>query len=337
MIWDGKKISKPAIYDRLPMDVYHGDCCVGPSLSASNLKLIFRCPVKYWAVSPYNPKPFPSKQTKPMALGRAAHALALGDPIFSDEFYVLPEDAPRRPSKVQRKAKKPSADTIAAIKFWDDVKATGKTVLTAEDMETVELMKLGLEHSPQVANAFRNGKPEQSLIWQDKETGIWCKSRPDWFPDDHRQDFILDYKSTESIDPYRLSNHVFDLNYHVQAAMQVDGTRAVFGTMPLGIAHICQEKEPPYLAELRMFTPEQIEHGRKIYRAALRRAAECFRTGTWPGYTADPQYFETPYRVAQQAQAMEPQDGKYSSVDLKNRNGRGGKAEPSAADYANTP
>lgn len=304
------------IHDHVPMEVYHGDCCDGPSISASGLLDVYECPVKYWAHSPLNPNRFPEESTVALNMGRAGHALALGEPVFSDAFIISPYDDFR--SKEAR--------------AWRDSQT--KQVLKAEEYATVELMAHALKISPQVARAFENGKPEQSLIWKDKETGVWLKSRPDWLPHDTRKGFIVDYKTARTIEPYALSNAVFQYGYHVQGALQVDGVKELTGQLPLGIAHVCQEKDPPWLAELRMFQPEHIELGRKIARAAIRRFADCLSKGKWPGYTEDPQYFETPYRIAKQDEELS--NGSFSSSKSSNSNGDIGKA-PSGADYLATP
>jgi len=86
----------------------------------------------------------------------------------------------------------------------------------------------------------------------------------------------------------------------------------------VSVAHIVQEKEPPFLAELRMFSPDQIEHGRRRYRQALWLFAECWERHlagkppreAWPGYTTEPQYFLTPYRIQKE---MENDNADFSS------------------------
>lgn len=298
-------ISAPGLYD-IDIDAYHSQCCEGPSISASGLKEIVDCPVKYWAHSDLNPNRFPKEDSKALDIGRAAHALTLGEPEFNKHFIVSPYDDFRGKE----------------ARIWRDEQTL--TVIKAEDFANVELMALGLRRSPQVAQAFKNGKPEKSLIWKDKETGVWLKSRPDWLPDDPKANFLADYKTCRTIEPYQLSNHVFQYGYHVQAAMQVDAVKIVLGVQPLGIAHVCQEKEAPFLAELRMFTPDQIEIGRRYYRDAVRKFAECLSSGRWPGYTEDPQFFETPYRVAMKAEGL---DNDYSGT------GKAKDQRHSPADY----
>jgi len=40
LTWDVGKISQQGIYAKIPMSVYHSDCCVGPSISSSGLREI---------------------------------------------------------------------------------------------------------------------------------------------------------------------------------------------------------------------------------------------------------------------------------------------------------
>jgi len=121
------------------------------------------------------------------------------------------------------------------------------------------------------------------------------KSRPDWLPRDPKARFVVDYKTAVSIEPRKLSGDVFKFCYHLQAAMQIDAVREHFNIEPKGIAHVIQEKEPPFLCCLRMFTNEQLDYGRAKYQKAVETFARCLDSGKWPGYADDAaQYFETP-------------------------------------------
>ncbi len=311
------KIDKPGRYD-LSMDEYHGDVCVGPSLSASRLHtLIAECPAIFWETSPLNPKRVDDKSTSALDIGRAAHALVLGEPEFRAHFVVLPEDVPNRPSKRQRSAKKPSQDTLDAIEFWDGVFASKKTIVPAEAFKTIVAMADAQRRSPQVARAFTDGAPEQSLIWLDEETGIFLKSRPDWLPDDPASRPLTQYKTCRSIEPRKLSMDAFSYGYHIGAALELDAVQAVLGVKPIGICHVCQEKTIPYLAELRMFDGDGIEWGRREYRRALRLFAKCWEKHlagkpereAWPGFTDGPEYFDTPFYIRKKMESPDGDDG----------------------------
>jgi hypothetical protein len=277
------KISANGVYD-LTMDEYHSDICVGPSISSGGLNLInSECPAIYRGRSYLFPDGKSDIDTRALAMGKAAHCLALGEPDFAAHFAILPFDSLR---------------TNEAKAWRDKTEAEGKVILRADEFETVQAMAAAIKRSPQCSRAFRDGKPERSLVWKDEETGVWLKSRPDWLPDDPANGWVIDYKTTADLRPRKFSAQAFECGYHLQAALQVDACREVLGVDPLGIGHVVQEKAQPHLAELRLFTPEQIDFGRKEYRRALRTFARCWESKRWPGYTTQPAYIETPYYIA---------------------------------------
>lgn len=285
-------ITQPGRY-AISIDAYHHDAklCDGPSISASGLKAIAECPAKFWAFSCLNPKRIERKDSKALDLGRAAHALVLGEPEFACHFIISPFDDFK--PKVARE--------------WRDAQTL--TILKEDDFKTVRAMADAQRASPVVMQAFEKGDAEISLIWKDRETGIWLKSRPDWLPHDPKMCFVVDYKSATTIEPRRLSNDAFKFGYHVQAALQMDAVQIVLGIKnPCGIAHVVQEKDAPHLADLRMFQPEALDYGRLIYRKALRTFADCLASGKWPAYTSEPQYFETPAWIARAMEGMDDDD-----------------------------
>lgn len=282
-----KKIDAPGVYD-IPIEDYHGQCCVGPSVSSSVLRqLLHECPAKVWAFSNLNPNRMPREDKAVFAIGRAAHALVLSEPEWDRYFVISPYD-----NFVTKEAR-----------AWRD--AEPRTILKPQEFEAVQAMAAAQRSSLQCMRGFKDGKAEQSIIYQHRPTSLWVKTRPDWLPRDPATQFITEYKSCVTIEPRALSNDMFKYGYEMQAAMVLDAVESVLQVRPLGFAHVCQEKTPPYLCELRLFSPEQIEFGRLQYRKALHIFADCLKHKSWPGYTVEPRYFETPYYVAK---AMETFD-----------------------------
>lgn len=278
------KISAAGIYD-IAIEAYRHDpqLCDGPSISSSGLKAVLDCPAKYWAFSCLNPNRFEDKSSKAIDLGRAAHALVLGEPEFAKYFVISPHEEFR----------------TNAAKEWRD--AQTRTILKAAEFQTVLAIAKAQRESPAVMQAFERGQPEKSLIWKDEETGVYVRSRPDWLPDDPSQLFAVEYKTAVSIEPRKFSADAFKFGYHIQAAIVDEAVREVMRVKkPLGVAHVVQEKEPPYLADLRMFAPEHIALGRAMYRRALRIFADCLNSGRWPAYTKEPQFIETPAWIARE-------------------------------------
>ena len=274
-------VNEPGVYD-IDIDDYHSQrCCPGPSVSSSGLRVILRdCPALFYAFSDLNPARFEKKVSTAFAFGKAAHALVLGEPEFNSKFILSPFD---------------NFMTKEARAWRDDQK---REIVRKEDMEIILQMVAAQRRSAECMRAFTEGVAEKSILWQDRVTGIWLKSRPDWLPIKPEKRFTTEYKTADSIKPRKLNSAVFDYGYEMQAALTRDAIATVIGANPLGIAHVVQEKSAPFLVDCRLFTPEQIDFGRMEYRKALRIFAKCLETDVWPGYTSEASYFETPFWVS---------------------------------------
>lgn len=91
----GEVISTPGIYKNLPIDVYHSDCCDGPSVSSSGLREIAPptgCPLKFWDSSYLNPNRAEQEQKDHFNLGHAVHTLLLGEDGFGQKYVVRPKE-----------------------------------------------------------------------------------------------------------------------------------------------------------------------------------------------------------------------------------------------------
>lgn len=274
-------VQGPGVYDVAADDYHSQRICPGPSVSSTGLRRLLReCPARFWAQSDMNPDRVPQKEKKSLAFGRAAHALMLGEPEFHKHFIVSPFE-----SFMTKEAR-----------HWRDEQT--RQIVRPEELVIIRDMVVSQRKSDECCRAFKKGAPEKSIVWKDDETGIWLKVRPDWLPNDPVTAFITEYKTAETIQPRRLSSAVFEYGYEMQAALMLDGVRIVTGKPPVGIAHIAQEKEPPYLVAAFLFSEEHLMWGRMQYRKALRIFARCLEAGRWPAYTTEPTYFGTPFWVS---------------------------------------
>lgn len=283
-------VSTPGVYD-LDIDIYHSQkCCIGPSVSSSGLrKVLLECPARFYAYSDLNPNPFEKEPSKALNFGKAAHALMLGEPAFDKHFFVSPHEAFN---------KNPGKTWYDDWKAEVEAKRETRQLLRPSDLVIVKQMVTAQRTDPEVSRAFVEGDAEKSLIWKDEETGVFLKARPDWLPHKPAERLVTEYKTTVTCQPRKLSASVFQYGYEMQAALALDGIEIVMGVDPKGLAHIVQEKDAPYLVELKLFTPEQINFGRLKYRKAVRIFADCLHTNKWPGWTVGPSYYDTPYYIA---------------------------------------
>lgn len=268
------KISKPGVYE-IPIETYHSDCCAGPSISSSGLRTIENeSPAHYWATSYLNPDRKVEAEKPHFSLGRAAHTLLLGESGFREQFAIRPDQFPDWRTK-------------ASQQWRDEMIAAGRTVLTPADIETIRGMASSLAAHPIVQAGILSGKIEQSIIWQDKETGVWLKARPDALPLDGN--LIADLKTTSNAHPDAVRRSVFDFGYHMQLALVGMGMEAVLDRRPGNddYALIFVETKSPWAVNVAPIDIAAIDMGRRQLRRAIRRFADCLSKNQWPGYEGE--------------------------------------------------
>jgi hypothetical protein len=273
--WTGEKITEPGCY-LMPIEAYHSDCAAGPSISSSGLRQIEQeSPAHYWAQSYLNPDREQEDDSEAFILGRAAHHLLLGEGSFAQKFCVRP-------------AEWSDWRTKAAQQWRAEQKAAGMTVLTDGQIKAIRGMARSLAAHPIIRGGLLNGEIERSLIWQDKETGIWLKARPDAIPADSD---IADLKTTADASLRGCNSGLYDFGYHMQMAMIGMGMETVFGKRADEFHYtlIFVEKKPPYAVVVKPIDPNAIWWGRKQLRRAIRRFADCIAKNDWPAYEHDMQ------------------------------------------------
>lgn len=269
----GMVIDRPCIVRNAPMEWYHGQPCIGPSVSSSNIRKGEDRSLKHayreWSGNP-NKKP---DEDKPhFGVGRAIHELAAGNREEFNRLFVV------RPSQWD------SWRTKDAKTWRAERQLEGITCLTPDEFEGVAGMLAALTEHPTIEAGILQGLVEHSIFWQDAETGIWCKSRPDVIPID--SGMVVDLKSTMDASRAACERTTGDLGYHVQLGMVDEGLRALGFTMDEFVL-VFIEKEDPWAINHKPMPFYDIEYGRRQLRRALRKWALAIETGDWPGYEDD--------------------------------------------------
>lgn len=260
-------IDRAGVYD-LTMPEYRGDCCVGPSVSGTDLVVLEQDTLAHWHYQSYLNPDREEESSPSMDLGIVAHYVILGETSFAARFVVSPFDDFRSGEARQ----------------WRDAQAQKKIVLTKKQFDTVGEMAMAIGKHPFARNAFRDGVPEQSLVWHDKETGIWLKSRPDWLP--NRSNVVPDLKTTNDANPRTWMRKAFDFGYHQKEALRIEGFRHVLDR-PCMPYFVVQETKKPYLVSVVTMRDTDLEIGHILNRKALRRLADALAKGKFPGYGDD--------------------------------------------------
>jgi len=293
----GTLITSPGRYSGIPMDAYHGatEICPGPSISSSGLKLLDRCPFKYWLQSPLNPNREPRKSTAALNIGKAAHdMLGLGDE-WPNAYWIAPAGYNRGHTNKWADAIAEEADAIER----------GATILSHDQAETVSAMAQRLRQNDLADALFSNGESEVTIAWQDEETGVWLRVRPDWLP--HAGRFIPDYKTCADASPAAFQRAVDNYGYHQSAALYMEGIEKATDLDPKAFMFVAQEKEPPHIVQIYQLDEAARAWGAALNRRAIRKFADCLSRDRWPGYGRDIEVVELPsYRITdldKQAQA----------------------------------
>lgn len=272
------------------------DYHAGPGVSSSMLSSMAKTPAHCWALHHAPDRPV-REQTKPMLTGTLAHCAVLEADAMAARYIVTPEDAPRRPTAAQWKAKKPSSDSQAAMAWWTvfNENAAGRQVITADQYETTQRQLAAVLAIPELAALLSSGQAEQSAYWIDIGTGLLCRCRPDWvhlLPDGRV--ILLDLKTTSDASPEQFARSVWNFGYYRQAAWYSQGYTVASGREVAGFVFGAVTSDYPYLAVAYMVDDDAMARGAADCRRLLDSYAECQRTGHWPAYGSGVQLLSLP-------------------------------------------
>lgn len=239
-------------------EAYHAD---RSAVSASGLKEMLRSPAHFQSYLNTT-----REETAAMAFGTALHCAMLEPERFLCDYVVA--------IKFDRRTKE-GKEAAAAF----EAEHAGKTIISAEDYSAINTMVGSLMARSEVNLLLDGGAVEQSLFWIDEDTGVACKCRPD----NLGELAILDVKTTQDASPEGFPKVCANWRYDLQAAFYIDGVAAVTGRS-LPFVFLAAEKDSPYACAVYQASSEFVENGRRKYKAALRKLAECRETGLWHGY-----------------------------------------------------
>lgn len=241
------KKEQQGMYKSLPNDIYHSRSC--PGISSTKLALISESYGKYLHALDHQ------KTSDEMRFGSAFHDRILLPDIYHDQYAIAPDC---------NKRTKEGKETYQ--KFIDE--NIGKTIIEQEDYDKIELMRNKLMSINAVNYLFSSGEPETSFFWVDKETGIRCKCRADWYRLQPTP-IIIDLKTSKASDRRSFSKTIYERKYQLSAAFYCDGISQVLGLEIKNFVFVVIEKEPPFEVGLYVIGPRSLEVGREMYRSAL--------------------------------------------------------------------
>lgn len=270
-----ERISEPGVYE-MTHQRYLADPVIVPSLNNSVAKvLVEQSPAHAWAAHPrFNPLANDDDASEEQDVGTAAHSIFLKG---ENTVELVDVDSWR---------------TKAAKEARAEIEGRGHIALKKERYYAVHLMVSALQRFRDETGAFTEGRPEQTMVWQEGTT--WCRAKVDWLPNEPSA-ALWDLKtSTGPATLRKWTRQAFDLGADMQSSFYCRGSEAIFGEPPEGMNFCVIESKPPYGLAVFGFSPQAIEIGDAKVAYALRLWNWCTTDNKWPSYPVERQWVEPP-------------------------------------------
>jgi hypothetical protein len=187
-----------------------------------------------------------------LLIGLALDTMLLEPGLFERKFAVIPENAPTKPSRRQREAKKPSPESIGAIAWWDsfNAKANGKQILTNPQCEIVNRMLAALRESQSIDGVFENC---QKVVLIGELFGLPAKAEIDLW--NVRIPHILDLKTAADVSPIWFADAARKFGYLEQASFYLLLARACGFDFKRIFTFIAVRNTAPWTVKPHQFAP----------------------------------------------------------------------------------
>ena len=231
-----------------------------------------------------------SESTTALRIGRAAHTSILEPDHFDVEFVAASA------CTGVKKDGDPCAfaGSVLTDQGWrcgTHVKGTNpvlepRVVMKPDDLAACRGMRAAVRAHPLAGNLLRFAADiELTLVWDDPETGIRCKARPDLYAPTVLGGTFGDLKTTDDARAESFSRSALAYGYFSQAAHYLDGA-AVLGIAVEKFAFFAVEKSAPHGVVVYEPDADALLMVRAENHALLRTWATCAALNEWPSYPA---------------------------------------------------
>jgi hypothetical protein len=202
-----------------------------------------------------------------MIFGSAVHTYLLEKDKFGEQYTVM--------EKIDRRTKdgKEAYANLLAM-------SAGKQLISSETFEQLVSIEKSLSKDTEALALLSNGLVEQSIYWNDPDTGVLCKVRPDII----HSNMVIDLKTTSdgSYRAFQLS--AFKYGYDIQMAMIHEAFKHGLNKEMKDFVFVAIEKESPHAIACYPVDESFIDEAILDFKALLRKYKECLNKNEWPSY-----------------------------------------------------
>ena len=257
-----------------------------PILSRGDLCEISTCPAR-WQKGYQEP----DRRVPAVEFGSLFDCLLLQPERFDEYYMTAPTEYTNSKKQVV-----PWTWKSSTCRDWrEEQEFKGFLVCSDEDLlDAAAAVKALREHPDLGKQTCRLLKQSQHQVfviseYHDENTGLVVpvKCLTDIVPDVSDGEFgksLFDLKTARSAHPAAWTKAVFEGDYHVQAAINLDCHNAIAGSDRCDFRHLIVENFAPWEPARRFITQEFITLGRLKYLKALQTYCQCVESGRWPTY-----------------------------------------------------
>ena len=228
------------------------------------------------------------KETKSLAFGRAFHDRLLLPKLFRDNYATAEQcsGVKKDGDRCSRLGSSRFDSLWYCTQHKPNVDPDAIAHLTPNEYDTIESMGQSVYAHRAVKLLRQNGGCEVSMAWTDPSTGIKMKARMDKVTRMDGVPVIVDLKSCQTLNTYKLEKHLYDYGYHRQDAIYREGYKIITGEVA-DFLLVFVRKTLPWPVAVRRLCPASRDLGVFEYHNLLGRWSRCLESGIYDAYGDD--------------------------------------------------
>jgi hypothetical protein len=258
------------------------------AVSHSRLSLAAKSPAHYRYGRAIDPN-------RTLRLSSLVHCGVL-DPLAIAKRYCFMPDFAQMPENINSQGERSYSSSTSYVRTMQErfrQLHPNRQLLSEAEYERMVGIARSLHENDLVLDLLRVGRPEVSIVWDDKPTGLRCKMRTDWLriecglPDA----IVVDLVTTQ--DATRFEHAIATYGYHRRMAFQLRGLLATGFASDIQPWIIAVETHAPFACRVARLCDDAIATGHYEVDDLFKVVACSKANACWPAYE-NPAHWDVP-------------------------------------------